>query len=134
MIEITQQPISPEAVINRVKTASSGCVITYVGLIRQYSRGKPVVSVEYSDPNGEALNHLQEIANQTKQKWLLENITICHRIGRLGVGEINLVIAIASVHRKEGFAACQYAINQFKEKLPTLKRETYQDGSVRVEG
>ena len=63
----------------------------------------------------------------------MENIAISHRVGKLKVGEINLVVAIASAHRKEGFAACQYAIDQFKQKLPTLKRETYRDGSVSVE-
>jgi len=52
MIEITREPISPELIVNKVKTDSSGCVVTYVGLIREYSRGKPVVSVEYEDASG----------------------------------------------------------------------------------
>jgi molybdopterin synthase catalytic subunit len=59
------------------------------------------------------------------QQWHLNNIAICHRIGKLKIGDINLVVAVAATHRQEGFAACQYAINQFKRKLPTQKKETY---------
>jgi molybdopterin synthase catalytic subunit len=134
VIEITQKPISPELVINKVKTDGSGCVATYVGLIRNYSRGKPVVSVEYKDAQGTAKDRLGKIASEIGQKWQVENIAISHRIGKLKVGEINLVIAIAATHRQEGFAACQYAVDRFKEIMPTKKRETYTDGSFRVEG
>ena len=133
MIEITERPISPELVVSQVKTISSGCVVTYIGVIRDYSRGKPVLSVEYEDVGGKAAKRLQEIAAEIKQKWPVNNIAIYHRIGTLKVGEINLVVAIASAHRNEGFAACQYAIDQFKQQLPTWKKETYQDGSVSVE-
>jgi len=126
MIEITEKPISPELVVNKVKTDSSGCVVTYVGLIRDYSRGRQVLSVEYEDTEGKAENRLQEIASEIRQRWQLDNLAICHRIGKLQVGEINLVVAIAAAHRQEGFAACQYAIDRFKELLPTKKKETYQ--------
>jgi len=134
MIEIIQKPISPELVVNKVKTDNSGCVVTYIGLIRGYSRGKPVLSVEYEDAQGTAKERLQEIAGEIRQKWQLNGIAICHRIGKLKVGDINLVIAIAATHRQEGFAACQYAIDQFKQRLPTRKKETYQDGSIWLEG
>jgi len=134
MIEITQKPISPELVVNKVKTDGSGCVVTYIGLIRQHSQGKQVRSVEYGDPKGDAATRLQEIVNEVKQRWQLENIAFTHRIGKLTVGDINLVIAIASAHRQEGFAACQYIIDRFKQAIPTHKTETYQDGSTRVEG
>jgi len=133
MIEVTAKPISPELVVSKVKTDGSGCVVTYVGLIRDYSRGKPVLSVEYEDVTGRAEDSLREIADEVKQKWQLENVAICHRTGKLKVGDINLVVAIASGHRGEGFAACQYAIDRFKQKLPTRKKETYRDGSVWVE-
>jgi molybdopterin synthase catalytic subunit len=134
MIEITEKPISPELVINKVKTDSSGCVVTYIGLIREYSRGKGVLSVEYEDIEKTAEGKLQQIANETKQKWQLNNLAISHRIGKLKAGDINLVVAVASAHREEGFAACQYVINQFKQKLPTRKEETYEDGSIWLEG
>jgi len=134
VIEITGRPIAPELVVDKVKTDSSGCVLAYIGLIREYSRGKQVFSVEYKDAKGTAENRLQEIASEVRQQWQLENIAICHRIGKLKVGDINLVIAVASAHRQEAFAACQYAIDRFKQIMPTHKTETYNDGSSWVEG
>jgi len=134
MIEITEKPISLELIVNKIKTDSSGCVVTYVGLIREQSQGKAVLSVEYKDARGTAADVLQEIASEIRQKWPVNNLAICHRIGKLAVGDINLVVAIASAHRREGFAACQYAIDQFKHRLSTQKKETYEDGSVRAGG
>ncbi|MFZ4438957.1 MAG: molybdenum cofactor biosynthesis protein MoaE [Syntrophales bacterium] len=131
MIEITECPLSQESVIAKVRSSNCGCMVTYIGLIRDYSEGKPVLSVEYRDPDGEANAQLQKIANGAKQKWPISNIAISHRIGKLSVGEINLVIAVASAHRDEGFNACQYAIDQFKQRLPTRKKETYQDGCAK---
>jgi len=133
MVEVTDKPISPELVVNKVKTDASGCVVTYIGLIRAHSQGKVVLSVEYEDVGGTAQRKLQQIADEAKQRWQLENLAIAHRVGKLKVGDINLVVAVASAHREEGFAACQYVINQFKQNLPTQKRETYQDGSIWVE-
>lgn len=70
---------------------------------------------------------MREIASEARQIWQIENIAIGHRVGKLKVGEINLVVAVASAHRIESFAACQYVIGRFKERLPTEKVETYQD-------
>jgi molybdopterin synthase catalytic subunit len=132
VIEVTPKPISPELVINKVKTDGSGCVVTYVGLIRNYSQGKAVVSVEYEDAQGTAKGRLGEIASEIRQKWQVENIAICHRTGKLKVGDINFLVAVAVAHRQEGFAACGYAVDRFKEIMPTQKKETYTDGSTSV--
>jgi len=125
MIEVTDKVISPERVIDTVRNSRSGCVVTYVGLIRDYSKGKPVLSVTYKDSRGDAEKRLEEIVDEARQRWQVENIAISHRTGELRVGEINLEVAVASAHRREGFAACRYVINQFKQRLPTQKIETY---------
>ena len=98
-------------------------------MIRDNSRGKPVLSVEYSDPDGTAEAALQQIIDEARGKWQLNAMAIYHRIGTLKVGDINLVVAIAAAHRGEGFAACQYTIDRFKEKPPTRKKEIYLDGT-----
>ena len=134
MIEIVEEPISPELVINKVKTDDSGCVVAYIGLIRKYSRGKSILSVEYNDSSGTAEGRLQEIASEITRKWQVNNLAISHRIGKLNVGDISIVFAVASGHRQEGIAACQYAVDRFKQIKPTQKKETYQDGSIWVEG
>jgi len=133
MIEVTKKAISPNEVIALVNNDGSGCVVAYVGLIRNYSQGKAVLSVEYKDSQRNAESTLREIARETKKRWHIENIAISHRVGKLRVGEINLVVAVASVHRGEGFTACQYVIDQFKERLPTEKTETYENSGVPVE-
>jgi molybdopterin synthase catalytic subunit len=131
VIEVTGEPISPERIINKVRNTRIGCVVTYVGVIRDHSQGKPVLSVEYQDLRGDAEKRLREIAQEAMQRWQIENIAICHRAGKLKVGEINLVVAVASAHRSEGFAACQYAVDQFKQRLPTQKTETYLETAPR---
>jgi molybdopterin synthase catalytic subunit len=133
MIQVTKKAISPEGVIDKARNDSSGCVVAYVGLIRNYSQGKAVLSVEYEDSQRNAESTLRGIARETKKRWHIEDIAISHRVGKLGVGEINLVVAVASAHRSEGFAACQYVIDQFKERSPTEKTEIYQSSSLPAE-
>ena len=125
MIEITKEVLSPNRIVNGTKTSGSGCVVTYVGVIRDNSHDKKVASVEYQDPKGDAVNGLRKIADEAMQKWALENVSIVHRIGKLKVGDYNIIIAVAAGHRQEGFAACQYIIDNFKDRLPTTKVEKY---------
>jgi molybdopterin synthase catalytic subunit len=130
LIQITDKPISPELVVNQAKTSDSGCVVTYVGLIRDNSRGKPVLSVEYRDADGKAADRLNGIAEEIQRKFPVNRVVIYHRVGKLNVGDINLVVAVAAAHRGEGLAAVQYTVDVFKDRLPTVKKETYRDGSV----
>jgi molybdopterin synthase catalytic subunit len=130
MIEITEQSVSPEGVVNKVKGDSSGCVVSYIGLIREYSQGKQVLTVEYRDPNRNAVDTLRIIASEAMSRWQINDIAISHRVGKLRVGYINLVVAVATAHRYESFAACQYIIDQFKQRLPTHKIETYKDDTI----
>ncbi len=131
MIAVTDKPLSPERVVDLVKTPGSGCVAAYVGLIRDSSHGKKVLSVEYSDSDGKAADRLNAIAADIKQKWPVNRVAIHHRVGRLQVGDINLVVAVSAGHRREAFAALRYAIDSFKKRLPTAKKETYTGGASR---
>jgi molybdopterin synthase catalytic subunit len=130
MVHITDKPISPEDAVNQAKTPDSGCVATYVGLIRDNSRGKSVYSIEYADADGKSAEKLNQIAAEIRRRYPVNNVVIYHRIGRLEVGDINLVVAVAAAHRSEALAAVAYAVDLFKEKLPTSKKETYLDGTV----
>jgi molybdopterin synthase catalytic subunit len=132
MITISPEPISPEAVINRVRTPASGGVVTYVGLIRDNSRGKPVATVEYRDADGKAQERLEAIAAAVKSQWDVSEVAIQHRVAKLAVGDINVVVAVSAPHRVAAFEACSYVIDQFKEQLPTHKVETYSDGTTFV--
>lgn len=125
MVKITNKPISPEAVISQAKTTDSGCVATYVGLIRDNSHGKRVKSVEYRDEDGKAEERLQAIADEVKSEFPVNSIVIYHRTGVLKVGDINLTVAIGAAHRGEGLAAVGRTVDLFKDRLPTSKKETY---------
>jgi molybdopterin synthase catalytic subunit len=130
MIKITDKPLSPEEVINQAKTTDSGCVATYVGLIRDNSRDKRVRSVEYRDNDGKAAERLEAIAKDIKNSFPVNSVVIYHRKGVLKVGDVNLVVAIGAGHRGEGLAAVARTVDLFKEKLPTSKKETYTDGTT----
>jgi molybdopterin synthase catalytic subunit len=130
MISITNKPLSPEEIVNKAKTSDSGCVATYVGLIRDNSRDKKVKSVEYTDVDGKASERLETIAAEIQRSFPVNSVVIYHRIGVLKVGDINLVVAIGAGHRGEGLAAVARTVDLFKEKLPTAKKETYTDGTT----
>ena len=130
MVKITNKPLSPEAVVNQAKTSDSGCVATYVGLIRDNSRGKRVRSVEYCDVDGKSEERLEAIAQEIKRDFPVNSVVIYHRSGVLKVGDINLVVAVGAAHRGEGLAAVGRTVDLFKEKLPTTKKETYVDGTT----
>ena len=132
-IKIVDSVIQPEKVIEQAKTSDSGCVVTYVGLIRDNSHGKKVLSVEYRDSDGLAESRLRKLGEEIKAKFPVNDLALCHRVGSLKVGEVNIVFAFGCGHRQEGFAACAYAVDRFKEQMPTQKKETYLDGSIRSE-
>ena len=105
-------------------------MVVYIGMVHEYSRGKPVLSLEFKDAEGTAEDKLQDIASAVKQKGQPDNIALCYRIDKLEEGDINLVIAVAVAHRLEVFSVCQYACDQLRQAMPTQKVETYQDGGV----
>jgi molybdopterin synthase catalytic subunit len=124
LIEITQTPILPEVAINKVRKGAYGCVVTFVGMVRDLSHGKRVLFLEYETSAEElARRELQRIADEIRTKWRLDDVAIYHRLGKLKVGEITSVFAIAAPHRREAFEACQYAIDRFKEVVPQWERE-----------
>ncbi len=133
MIEITPEPVSPETIINKVRKDSHGAVVTFVGTVRRLSQGKEVLFIEYEVYPEMAYKKLQQIVDEINQRWQLQDVAICHRIGKLQVGETALVIAVAAPHRQEAFQACHYAIDRLKQIAPFWKKELYRDGESWVE-
>ena len=131
MIEITPEPILPEEVISQVKKDDYGAVVTFIGMVRGYSKGERVISLEYEAYEEMAQKKLHQIANEVKDRWQLP-LAIYHRTGKLKVGEIVVVIAVAAPHRKEAFEACQYAIDRIKEIAPIWKKEVVESGELWV--
>ncbi|MFH0847681.1 MAG: molybdenum cofactor biosynthesis protein MoaE [Chloroflexota bacterium] len=130
MIEITREPIDIEEVVSRVRKSANGAVVTFAGTVRDNSEGKRVLYLEYDAYPEMAEKKLGEIAREIQARWGTKDVAISHRIGRLELGEISVVIAVGSPHRQEAFQACQYAIDHIKEMVPIWKKEFYQDGSA----
>lgn len=130
MVEITEGPLLPETAINRIRKDIYGCVVSFTGLVRgSSSSGKKVLFLEHDISSIDvARRELQRLADEIEARWHLEDIVIYHRMGRLEVGDIPLVVAIAAPHRREAFEACQYALDRFKEVVPLWEKEvTSQD-------
>lgn len=133
MIEITQKPVSLESVVNRVRKDSCGAVVTFIGTVRDSSYGRKVLSLEYEAYEKMAKDKFGDIVTEIGNKWQLQDIAICHRVGKVKVGEIVLVIAVAAAHRQEAFEACRYAIDRLKQIAPIWKKEIYEDGTSWIE-
>ena len=117
LLLVTDKPIAPEEVISRVKGDECGAVVTFIGKVRGYSGDKQVLSLEHSAPRGEAEKILGDIASEIRGKWDVRELVFCYRTGPVATGEVTLVVAVATVRRPEAFAACQYAIDRFKEMV-----------------
>ena len=128
MIEITRQPLNPEAVTARVRQDSNGAVVTFLGTTRDFAEGRPVAHLEYEAYEPMALKKLEEIRRELRAEFGVADAAIAHRIGPVAIGQISLVVAIAAPHRKEAFLACHAAVDRLKEIVPIWKKETFADG------
>jgi molybdopterin synthase catalytic subunit len=129
LIRITRNPIRPEAAIEAVRKKAYGAVIAYVGTVRDVSHDRRVIFMEHQvSLQDVARQELERIAQEIRDKWHLEDVSIIHRIGKLKTGEILLVVAIGAPHRVEAFEACQYAIDSFKEVSSQWTTETLEPG------
>ena len=132
MIEITHSTIDPEPITAAMRRDSNGAVVTFLGATRRNSMGKGVLYLEYEAYEPMALKKLSEIADEVTEKWGIEDVAIVHRVGRLEIEDVSLVVAIASPHRKEAFQACGYVVDRIKEDVPIWKKEVFKDGEVWV--
>ena len=129
MIELTTDPLNPEKITAQVRRDTNGAVVTFLGATRNNFQGKQVITLEYEAYEEMALKKLGEVREELQAQFDLEDIAISHRIGTVPIGEISLVVAVASPHRKEAFQACQAAVDRIKEIVPIWKKEVYDEGS-----
>ena len=129
MIELTHDALDPEKVTAKVRRDTNGAVVTFLGTTRDNFEGKSVLTLEYEAFDEMALKKLEEVRQELIAEFGLEQIAISHRIGTVGIGEISLIIAVGSPHRKDAFYACHKAVDRIKEIVPIWKKEVYQDGS-----
>ena len=131
MIEITHEPLDPEAVTAKVRKDTNGAVVTFLGTTRSSTGDRKVLHLEYEAYRPMADAKLAEIADEMRERWSVD-VAIAHRLGRLEIGDISLVVAVGSPHRKDTFAACQYSVDRIKQLVPIWKKEFFEGGEVWV--
>ena len=132
MIRITHDALNPGEVTELVRKPSNGAVVTFLGSTRDLFEGRDVDHLEYEAYQPMAENMLQQIVDEIREQWAIEDVAIAHRVGRVDVGEISLVVAIGSPHRKEALEASAYMIDRIKTIVPIWKKEVFQGGEVWV--
>ncbi len=127
---ISFAPLSVEEVYQLADDPANGAVVVMSGTVRNQTDGKPVVYLEYQAYEPMALRVFYQIAADIRQKWSdVNRVVIHHRIGRLQIGEISVLVAVGCPHRSEAFEACRYAIDTLKHNAPIWKKEHWEDGS-----
>ena len=127
---ITFAPLSVEEIYTLADDAANGAVVFMSGTVRNQTEGQAVVALEYQAYEPMAVRVFQQIATEIRRQWAdVNRIVIHHRVGRLQVGEISVLVAVGCPHRGEAFAACQYGIDTLKHNVPIWKKEHWADGS-----
>ena len=134
LIKITDEVIEPDALYKSALKDENGAVVTFAGVVRNHSGGKRTDHLVYEAYADMAEKKMREIGGEVRSRWGIEDFGILHRIGRLEIGEISVLIAVSSPHRSEAFTACQYAIDRLKQIVPIWKKEVGEDGESWVEG
>ncbi len=135
LFEVTQQPLSLDEVAGRVAAADRGGITVFAGTVRGLTGAVQTDYLEYEAYPEMAEQVLANIGAEVQARWpAVSTVSIVHRVGRLNVGEVAVVIAVAAAHRADTFPACQYAIDRVKQVAPIWKREVGPDGSAWVEG
>jgi molybdopterin synthase catalytic subunit len=109
-------------------------VATFVGLVRDRNAGRRVLWLDYEAYAPLAVKAFDQIEAEATARWSEARLSILHRTGRVNIGEPSVVIAVASPHRAEAFAACRYAIERIKQVAPIWKHEHFEGGEVWIEG
>jgi molybdopterin synthase catalytic subunit len=123
-------PLSLDEVYNLADDPANGAIVVMSGTVRQQTDGKPVLYLEYQAYEPMALTVFRQIASEIRQRWQAVNrVVVHHRVGKLEIGEISVLIAVGCPHRGEAFEACRYAIDTLKHNAPIWKKEHWADGA-----
>ena len=125
---LTDEPIDVAAVIREVSDPRAGGIATFIGTTRIESRGRTVHYLDYEAYSGMAEQVMAEIAEELKRRHDLCEVAITHRVGRVEIGGLSVVIAVSAPHRSDALAACKEAIDTLKETVPLWKKEVYEGG------
>lgn len=132
--ELVREAISVADCVQWAKTSEDGAVAVFEGIVRNYSRGRRTIYLEYEVYAPMALAKMREIATEAREKFAIHRIAVVHRLGRMEIGETSVLVAVSAAHRAAAFDACRFAIDTLKQIVPIWKKEYFADGSAWAEG
>ena len=132
--ELTTEPLDITSIARRVVPPECGATVTLDGYVRQFTRAREALYLEYEAYEPMALKEMEKLIIAAHEQFEISNVGIVHRLGRLEIGETSVAISVAAPHRKAAFAACEWLIRELKRTVPIWKKEVYADGEEWVEG
>jgi molybdopterin synthase catalytic subunit len=131
-IHLSAQPLNIQTCIDWVMAPGCGGIDVFIGTVRDTTKGKRVLRLEFEAYDKMAVSEMQKLAGRAMQQWPVQRVAIHHRTGVLEVGEIPVIIAVAAAHRDAAFEACRFLIDTLKQTVPIWKKEVFEDGEVWV--
>ncbi len=131
---IVREVIDTRRIVARLKRGEDGAVIVFEGVVRNQTRGRKTLYLDYEAYEEMALQQMESLAGQALTQFQVRDVGIVHRLGRLEIGETSVLIAVASAHRAAAFGACRWLIDTLKRTVPIWKKEFFEDGAVWADG
>ncbi|WP_197277582.1 molybdenum cofactor biosynthesis protein MoaE [Bacillus sp. FJAT-27245] len=128
MYEISKEPIDIQTVIDKVVQREAGAITTFIGTVRELTHGKKTLYLIYEAYEAMAVKKLEQIGLEIEERWRGAKVAISHRVGKLDITDIAVVIAVSTPHRADAYEANRYAIERIKEIVPIWKKEHWEDG------
>ena len=128
------EPIETAAVLAGMKQPEDGAVVVFDGIVRNNSRGRSTLYLDYTAYEAMALRQMEQLARQALADFAIRDVRLAHRLGRLQIGETSVYIAVTSAHRAAAFDACRWLIDTLKKTVPIWKKEYFEDGAVWADG
>ncbi len=129
-VRIVRERIDAEAVVARLKRTADGAVVVFDGVVRDNTRGRRTLYLEYEAYEAMALQQMESLAVEARTRFEVRGSSIVHRLGRLEIGETSVLIVVAAAHRGPAFEACLWIIDTLKKTVPIWKKEYFEDGAV----
>lgn len=134
MFALVREIIDTPGIVAQLKAPPDGAVVVFEGIVRNHSRNRETLYLEYHAYEPMAMTKMREIGEQMRQKFSIRRFAMVHRLGRLEIGETSVLIAVSAAHRGAAFDACRFGIDSLKRGVPIWKKEFFRDGAEWAEG
>jgi molybdopterin synthase catalytic subunit len=133
-VSIIRDPIDTQEVLARIKRGEDGAAVVFEGVVRNETRGRKTLYLDYEAYEEMARQQMESLAEQALKHFQIRDVALVHRLGRLEIGETSVLIVVASAHRAAAFDACRWLIDTLKRTVPIWKKEYFEDGAVWADG